>query len=157
MAPPIEIICSHMARIVSHRVILRCDKIAAMKLVLTVQGGSLHGRQFELEQGYITMGRHENCALRFHHVQDPGVSNYHVLIESNGHGYVLKDQQSTNGTFINGRQIHEDTQLYNGDQIRLGRDGPEIRVTLVAPQEQIATVPPPPPAPAKEKLSQTIT
>ena len=123
-----------------------------MKLVLTVNGGSLHGRQFELEQGYITMGRHENCALRFHHEQDRGVSNYHLLIESNGGGFILKDQQSTNGTFVNGQQVME-AHLGHGDMIRLGREGPEIRVTLQAEQQ-----PMPPLLPtSKEKLGQTIT
>lgn len=112
-----------------------------MGLRLTVNGGSLHGRVFELEQGYLTLGRHENCVLRFHHEHDPGVSSYHVIIEAGSGGFVLKDQHSTNGTFINGSPVQE-AVLKNGDTIRLGREGPEIRVAL----GDAPPVPPPPPA-----------
>lgn len=102
-----------------------------MKLRLTVQGGSLNGRQFELEEGYLTLGRHENCVLRFQHELDPGVSSYHAIIESSPGGFVLKDQQSTNGTYVNGSAVGE-TTLRNGDTIRLGHAGPHLHVAVEA-------------------------
>ena len=130
-------------------------KSLQMKLRLTVQGGSLHGRQFELEQGYLTFGRHENCVLRFHHEHDPGVSNYHAIIESGTDGsFTLKDQQSTNGTFINGTMVRE-AVLRNGDTIRLGREGPEILVALDAEAAYIE--PPPAPDRRRDSLGHTIT
>src|SRR5262245_8071563 len=114
-----------------------------MKLVLTVNGGSLNGRSFELDQGYLALGRHENCALRFHHEYDPGVSSYHALIEStNGH-FTIKDQQSTNGTYVNGAAVQE-KNLQNGDIVRLGKEGPEIHVRV----ESVAPPPLPPPLPS---------
>lgn len=125
-----------------------------MKLRLTVQGGSLHGRQFELEQGYLTFGRHENCVLRFHHQHDPGISNYHAIVESSADGFILKDQQSTNGTFVNGVTVRE-AVLRNGDIIRLGREGPEIRVALEAEAPQFE--PAPAAAPRGDLLRNTIT
>lgn len=101
-----------------------------MKLRLIVRGGSLAGRRFDLEeQGYLTLGRHENCVLRFDHQLDAGVSNYHAIIEPGPSGFLLKDQQSTNGTFINGIPVSE-TILHDGDTIQLGRNGPQILANL---------------------------
>lgn len=100
-----------------------------MKLGLTVRGGSLDGRQFDLEEGYLTLGRHENCVLRFDHNLDAGVSSYHAIIESSAYGFLLKDQQSTNGTFVNGSPVSA-TILRDGDTIRLGREGPQIHVSF---------------------------
>ncbi len=36
-----------------------------MKLRLVVQRGSLTGRQYELEQGWMLLGRGPDCVLRF--------------------------------------------------------------------------------------------
>ena len=124
-----------------------------MKLTLTVQGGSLHGQRFELEQGYLTLGRHENCVLRFHQQADPGVSNYHAIVESTPDGFRFTDQQSTNGSSINGAPVHE-AILRSGDRIRLGREGPEILVGL---GEEPAAYAQPAAVPADGGLRQTIS
>ena len=36
-----------------------------MKLRLTVNTGTLAGRVYELESGFLTIGRGENCSIRF--------------------------------------------------------------------------------------------
>ncbi len=36
-----------------------------MKLLLNIESGSLNGRQFEVMDGFLTIGRGENCAVGF--------------------------------------------------------------------------------------------
>jgi pSer/pThr/pTyr-binding forkhead associated (FHA) protein len=49
------------------------------------------------------------------------VSRQHARITRDKHGYTIRDLDSRNGTFINGKPIGADPQpLKNGDQIGLG-------------------------------------
>ncbi len=63
-----------------------------------VADGSLH----ELSARVTTIGRDES-----QHVCVPiaGVSRRHAEIERTGHGYVIRDVGSRNGTFVNGERI----------------------------------------------------
>jgi protease PrsW len=111
-----------------------------MKLVLTVQDGSLAGSQIQLEQGSLLLGRSSDCNLRFQTDQDGGVSGRHALVESSGDGFYITDQKSTNGTYVNGKQIQQQS-LQSGDVIQLGRSGPKISVSFVTPPKTIAPTP----------------
>ncbi|ODA35025.1 histidine kinase [Planctopirus hydrillae] len=51
---------------------------------------------------------------------DTEVSRTHAAIERDGDKFVLKDRNSSNGTFVNGAQIKSRT-LKPGDQIQIGR------------------------------------
>ena len=54
-------------------------------------------------------------------VRDSDVSRRHCIIEVFDASQVyLRDLNSTNGTFVNGRRVSS-VRLRNGDQIRLGR------------------------------------
>src|SRR3989304_7085595 len=110
-----------------------------MKLLLTVQNGSLSGNQIHLEEGFLVLGRSHDCHLRFHSEQDRGVSAHHALIRLDSDGYRLIDQKSTNGTLLNGKFV-EQALLRSGDIIQLGRQGPRIHVatgqeSVVTPQK----------------------
>src|ERR1051326_8195235 len=100
-----------------------------MRLRLIIQSGSLTGQQFELEQGSLQLGRGQDCSLRFNSAQDPGVSTHHAIIEAEPDGFYVTDQQSTNGTFVNGNYIKR-TLLRAGDVIQLGGHGPRMRVMV---------------------------
>jgi hypothetical protein len=52
-------------------------------------------------------------------IDDPNVSRQHALIEKKDGRYILKDIQSTNGTFIGGTKV-ESHSLHNGDTITIG-------------------------------------
>jgi protease PrsW len=128
-----------------------------MKLTLAVVSGSLSGRQFELETGSLTLGRRADSTLHFDHKIDSGVSNLHATVQSYPDGFYIRDQQSTNGTFVNGISVKE-AWLKSGDSIRLAREGPEIRAIIEA--EVVPTVPQetlPPPPTMKGSIGQTIT
>jgi pSer/pThr/pTyr-binding forkhead associated (FHA) protein len=52
-------------------------------------------------------------------VEDPRVSRHHARLLRGPRGWELTDLASTNGTFINGKQIKQ-RQVTNGDTISLG-------------------------------------
>jgi predicted component of type VI protein secretion system len=87
-------------------------------------------------------------------VNDPSVSRRHALIERRPEGWVVVDQRSANGTFINNQRI-EQAVLQSGHQLRLGAVSFEVRLPgAAAAPAPPAYAPPPvyappaPPAPA---------
>lgn len=111
-----------------------------MKLLLTIKNGTLAGRIFDLTEGFITIGRSDNCSVRFDPLQEKIASKQHAFIESKPDGFYLTDNQSTNGTFLNGEQINS-AKLQSGDHIQFGRGGVEAVVTIetsqaIAPEAQ---------------------
>ncbi len=51
---------------------------------------------------------------------DPEVSRRHAAIRTHGDGIAIEDLGSTNGTFVNGRQITRPLQLEVDDTVRIG-------------------------------------
>ena len=51
-------------------------------------------------------------------LNDPRVSQIHAEIFREGHKLWIRDLESTNGTFVNGRKLEEAVSLTNGDLIR---------------------------------------
>jgi len=112
------------------------------KLVLLNEG--LTGRTYELKQEKTTVGR---VADNTFEIPEASVSSHHCEIFLRGKEVVVKDLDSTNGTFINGEKITEAT-LKPGQILRLG--------TLEMRLETGAGAPSPAPAPAQKKpLDQT--
>jgi hypothetical protein len=72
----------------------------------------------------VTVGRGGGCALVLS--DDTYVSQLHArLFQQNGEGYV-EDLGSTNGTYVNGRQITGVTRLKRGDQVQFGQTVAEV-------------------------------
>jgi protease PrsW len=106
-----------------------------MKLAITVQNGSLAGKRVFLTGEHLTVGRSENCDLMFDLRQDRIVSSKHAYIENKPDGFYLVDNESTNGTFVNGEQIKR-IHLKNNDRIQFGKNGPEATVSIEGTREQ---------------------
>ena len=62
-------------------------------------------------------------------IQDTRVSRYHAQIVRDGHGPLVRDLGSTNGTAVAGRVVAED-RLADGDTLSLG--GYQIGVRIGA-------------------------
>src|SRR5215204_4890650 len=111
-----------------------------MKLRLTVNSGTLGGRVYELESGFLTIGRGENCSIRFDPKIERIASKQHAFIEAKSDGFVLTDNKSLNGTFVNGEKI-ERMRIQSGDTIQFGRRGVISSVEL-----ELSSAPPDPAA-----------
>ena len=73
-----------------------------------------------LNKELMTIGRSDNCDLP---VDNPGVSRIHCQIKfiKKTNTYLIHDNGSSNGTFVNGVQIPGFQELKNGDTINLGK------------------------------------
>jgi hypothetical protein len=88
---------------------------------LTVENGFRPGRQLVLSMPEIIMGTSEKAALPFIAFGAKGVEPIHLRIMRRDDGsYVLQDNNSRTGTFVNGRQVHGAVLLKNDDTIQLG-------------------------------------
>lgn len=102
-----------------------------MKLLLTVQNGTLAGRIYELTTGFLTVGRGETCAVRFDPLTERVASKQHAYIEKKADGFYLIDNQSTNGTLLNGQKI-KTVKLNSGDRVQFGKNGVEAMISVTA-------------------------
>jgi diguanylate cyclase (GGDEF)-like protein len=75
------------------------------------------GCRYPLSDRTLVLGRGEECDIR---LQDHSVSRRHAHIEATPEGYYVHDQRSTNGTFVNDRQLETSSLLQDGDYLRVG-------------------------------------
>jgi diguanylate cyclase (GGDEF)-like protein len=73
-------------------------------------------KQVPLSKGRCVIGRAEDTDLT---LSNNDVSRHHAAVSFEGGRYVIEDLTSTNGTFVNGRQIEQHV-LNPGDEISIG-------------------------------------
>ena len=125
---------------------------------LQVLSGSSAGQSYELKVDSTTVGRVEDNAFQ---IADPSVSSHHCEILLKGADVVIRDLNSTNGSFINGERITESV-LKPGQTLRLGQI--ELRIDDGSPMpapspSKPASASAPAPAPAssaKPRQDQTM-
>lgn len=83
---------------------------------LTVIEGDEIGRSFELTDEYTHLGRVLNNEITLAY---PAISSRHCMFILSGSDVIVRDLNSSNGTFVNGVQITE-VILQLGDQIQIG-------------------------------------
>ena len=88
------------------------------KLVVLTEG--LVGRSIELSEGKTTVGRVEDNAFQ---ISEPSVSSHHCEVWLKGDDVVVKDLNSTNGTFLNEVALAAEKEgvLKPGQILRLGQ------------------------------------
>jgi pSer/pThr/pTyr-binding forkhead associated (FHA) protein len=86
-------------------------------------------KQWDLRDKPLTVGRGDKVDAR---IDDNEMSRQHFVISPKSGGYVIQDQNSQNGTLVNGRRVFEKT-LKPNDNIRAGQ-------TLFVFVEGLATV-----------------
>jgi pSer/pThr/pTyr-binding forkhead associated (FHA) protein len=128
------------------------------KLVILTQG--LAGRAHELRGNRTTIGRVEDNMFQ---IVESSVSSHHCEVLLRANDVVIKDLNSTNGTFINDVKITESV-LKPGQTLRVGQVelGLEGEVTVSAPAATPAAAPAAAPAkatapaPAKKPAESTM-
>jgi pSer/pThr/pTyr-binding forkhead associated (FHA) protein len=65
----------------------------------------------------LTIGRDAGCELV---LADVEVSRRHARLETQGSIVFLRDLESSNGTFLNGRRLESAVELREGDEIDVG-------------------------------------
>jgi DNA-binding response OmpR family regulator len=93
-------------------------------LLLWMEEGEIKGR-WPLEGAITTIGRwNDNDVV----VDDRWVSRHHARVRRVGDQYIIEDQDSKNGTLVNGRRISEPIALADGDEVQVT---PLITLTFV--------------------------
>jgi pSer/pThr/pTyr-binding forkhead associated (FHA) protein len=75
-------------------------------------------REVSLDGRDIAIGRSPTCDIMLE--DDQLVSRRHALLRYNGSEYTIVDLGSSNGTFLNEEETHEETPLRDGDLIGIG-------------------------------------
>jgi len=107
----------------------------ATRAVLTVQSGPEAGRVVPLSASDPnTIGRGEECTVA---LADARLSRLHAKILLLHDEWVLADEGSTNGTFVNGSRVESHSQLDDGARILLAGTV-SLRFSLVTEEEERA-------------------
>jgi hypothetical protein len=80
-------------------------------------GGGRAGEHFLLQNERITVGRSPECDI---FLDDVTVSRRHALVKQADGRFLIEDQGSLNGTFLNRRRI-ESAPLEDGDEVQIGK------------------------------------
>jgi FHA domain len=86
------------------------------RLQVVAAMGHEPGTTFDVGEG-ATFGRSNGADIR---VDDPFASSAHARIFDRGGFMYIEDMGSTNGTYLNGRQLKTEERLSMGDTIRIG-------------------------------------
>jgi len=115
---------------------------------LVIQNQGMTGRACELHTDRTTIGRVEDNTFQ---IADPSVSSHHCEVHLRGSEILIRDLNSTNGSFINGNKI-EESALKPGQVLRLGQVELKLETEGMAAQSPGA----PAPAPARKPVDSTM-
>ena len=96
------------------------------RIVLLSEGYT--GRSYELKAETTTVGRVADNAFE---IPEASVSSHHAELVLRGADVLVRDLNSTNGTFINGERITTEAVLKSGQILRLGTI--EMRLETAVP------------------------
>lgn len=102
---------------------------------LHCSGGPLNGKSFPVS-GTVLLGRSSQAGISFPD-NTPGISGRHCELSVSGDHIVLKDLNSSYGTFVNGKRLNPnvDQPLYSGDTFTLAQGGPTFRLEKAGGQQ----------------------
>jgi len=83
------------------------------------------GTDFKLYDGKIKIGKDQSNEIV---LDDPEVSDEHVLIFCRENQILLQDELSANGTFVNGNKIDSRVKLKDNDEIKVGKTSFKIKI-----------------------------
>jgi two-component system, cell cycle response regulator len=120
--------------VVTH--VVEVDPVAMRRHgIFTVASGLEAGKVLSIPQGEVsTLGRSGDCTFPF---DDASLSRQHARVMRVGAEYILRDDGSRNGTFVNNTRLAKAETLRNGDRIQLG-SSTLLRFSLVDDEEEKA-------------------
>ena len=89
-----------------------------LSATLTCIGGPHAGEVLQLTSGITTMGRSSDNVLALSN--DKEISRHHAIVLQESGKFVVQDQNSLNGTFVNDEPITAPHYLQHGDVILVG-------------------------------------
>ncbi len=96
--------------------LLQLEGVEGPALVVR-SGGGRAGEHFIPNETRTTIGRSPDCDI---FLDDVTVSRGHAVVVKQGESFVLEDEGSLNGTFLNRRRI-ESAELEDGDELQIGK------------------------------------
>ena len=110
-----------------------------MKLSLAVlTPGRWEGKVIPITLAKFLIGRDPDCHLR---PASPAISKRHCALVVRGTRAFLHDFNSTNGTFLNGRQVKGDVELHQDDRLKVGPLEFAVRLEAGVPVDQATPLP----------------
>jgi pSer/pThr/pTyr-binding forkhead associated (FHA) protein len=103
---------------------------------LVIQNQGMTGRAHELNVDRTTIGRVEDNTFQ---IADQSVSSHHCEVHLQGAEILIRDLNSTNGTFINNEKISE-AVLKPGQTLRLGQVELKLEAEGAAPASPAASI-----------------
>ncbi|MDR1102566.1 MAG: trypsin-like peptidase domain-containing protein [Tannerella sp.] len=99
------------------------------KIKIKHQTGSKAGQveEFPATSGDLKIGRGNQCRIQYDPDLDDTVSREHASISTDGKEadtFWIEDYNSSNGLFVNGKQVWGKVKIYAGDTVQAGADGP---------------------------------
>lgn len=86
--------------------------------LLIVERGPGAGSRYLLDSDEVSVGRHPNSDI---FLDDITVSRHHVRFVREGEGWVVMDQNSLNGTYVNRTLVDGQARLRQGDEVQIGK------------------------------------
>ena len=121
------------------------EQTGMAKLILLDSQGD--PQLFALTGTSVTLGRSPECQIRFDSNQYGSVSRHHATLKAFGEPerWQICDENSANGTYLNGEAIQGCMTLQPGDRIMLSQNGPqlqfEVQDTAQNPYKRVSSVP----------------
>ena len=128
----------------------------SMQARLHLVKGNPQGKQVEVPEGTLTVGRAEDSDLI---IASTRVSRHHCEIVNEQNRLVIRDKGSGNGTLVNGAKVQEQA-LSAGDEVQVGPltfvveiDGKREKAAAPAAPARPAAAQPRPAAPARPQAA----
>jgi S1-C subfamily serine protease len=103
-----------------------------VKPQVRIVAGARAGHIEVFSKDAITVGRHPASDIALDADRDLRSSARHATIVHRGGAWYVRDEQSRNGTFVNGHRITGETKLDDTDQISIGGEGgPVLEIRMV--------------------------
>jgi pSer/pThr/pTyr-binding forkhead associated (FHA) protein len=102
---------------ISQEILDKLKSLPKDKIGLMVIKGPIIGESFFIKKDIFKIGRNPDSDIL---LDDITVSRQHAVIEKAGGDLFIKDMESLNGTYVNGKII-ELSKLSNGDRVQIGK------------------------------------